>query len=303
MLARLLSLLERPQGSLHHLVDEGSQRVIKSHALNRAALADLFTHKACAVHIPAFCNASQCEALAAEALTLPRRNWTVSHAQRDQEESAVDTLDLPYNVALGEGRLDEYFEQALTATRRWRGSCGSLMNPLDKLRLELDEVWDDGCGVAKDPASKRSLAAGMVRVMSPSYDFNPERNARKRGFIHVDELDLLRPDRGLFSANIYLQQSPAGGELNIWPIAIKSRSDFYRNASMLSLLLVQDEEAQRRLFQSLPPPVTISPKNGDLVIICTQRPHAVKGPLYGGDRVSMQSFIQYTKGQPLRLES
>lgn len=301
ILRRLLRLLERPDGRLDHLVSEGSSRVITSSELSRDALDALFSHQACALHIQGFYPAALCAELAAEALQLPRRNWSVSHAQREQEESAVDTLDLPLNVAIGEGKIESYYQQALNTTRRWRGGATCRLSPLDKLRLELDEVWEDGCGVGKDPKSRRSYAAGMVRVMSPKYHYDP--SAWKRGFIHVDELDILRQDRGLFSANIYLQQAPAGGELNIWPISVRSRVDFYRHARLLSLLLVQDEAAQKELFDSLPPPITISPKAGDLVIICTQHPHAVKGPLYGGDRVSVQSFMQFVRGQPLRLES
>ena len=40
----------------------------------------------------------------------------------------------------------------------------------------------------------------------------------RAGFMHVDELAVLRTDRGVFSANIYLRVPPAGsgGELDIW---------------------------------------------------------------------------------------
>lgn len=44
------------------------------------------------------------------------------------------------------------------------------LGPLDKLRLELDEVWPHGASVTKDP-SGRPFVAGLVRVMVSSTTF------------------------------------------------------------------------------------------------------------------------------------
>jgi hypothetical protein len=118
----------------------------------------------------------------------------------------------------------------------------------------------------------------------------------------VDELAPLDPRRGLFSANIYLAMPPTGGELHIWPVAFKSRWDFYRHASTLSLLTSPDEDSQRRLRLRLPPPLRLRPDPGDLIILCAQRPHAAQGfPI--GVRATLQSFLTHNEGGAITIDN
>lgn len=125
------------------------------------------------------------------------------------------------------------------------------------------------------------------------------------GFIHVDDLAPLSPTQGLFSANIYLGLPPTGGELHIFNLAFWTRWQFYANAQTLSLLTLPDQQAQHLLrskLMKLSPPLKLRPDPGDLVLLCTQRPHAVQGfPL--GSRVSLQSFITHHEGKPLVIDN
>ena len=164
------------------------------------------------------------------------------------------------------------------------------------------------------------LAAGLPRLM-----FGPTR--WPRGFIHVDDLSPLSSSFGTFSANIYLQlpaaqvleeeggqaaaaatpvassssrASSSPGSLLIWPLRWSSSFDFYRNAGTLSCLVTSSPEGQHLLRRSLGPPIVIDPKEGDLVILCAQRPHAAEG-FDHGTRVSVQTFVNF-KGLSSRLE-
>ena len=115
----------------------------------------------------------------------------------------------------------------------------------------------------------------------------------------------------------------AEGGREIWPLYIRSRWDFYRNAGTLAKLLQQDAAAQRALRDKLraagAEPLVVPVEPGDLVLLCAQRPHAVR-PFFGsgdgddgdddaaagggsGARVSVQSFITHEQGRPLVLDA
>lgn len=119
----------------------------------------------------------------------------------------------------------------------------------------------------------------------------------------MDDISPLSPTEGLFSANLYLDMPrTGGGELLIYDVEWTSRWDFYRHAPTLANLTAPGEEGQALLRAKLPPPKVIRPAPGDLILLCAQRPHAVQGfPL--GTRVSIQSFLAYKKGGPLRMDN
>ena len=184
------------------------------------------------------------------------------------------------------------------ATRRFRGEEGQA-SPLDRLRLELDEAHPFGCMVGRDEESRRLRAAGLVRIM---------RRSAAKGLVHMDDVAVLSPELGTFSANIYLQNAAAGGELEIWPVAFYSSEVLEENAAAVALLTTMsgDPYAQRALREHvLPgPPLVISPRPGDLVLLCVQRPHAVRGPLHGSrPRISVQTFVSRAGPRaPLTME-
>tara|TARA_B110000208_G_C11689263_1_gene401664 strand:+ start:54 stop:1109 length:1056 start_codon:yes stop_codon:yes gene_type:complete len=177
-------------------------------------------------------------------------------------------------------------------------SSSLVLTPIDKLRLELDEEWSGGARVGRHAKTGRPLLAGAGRIMYPT-------NRDDRGFCHVDDIAIMSDNHGVFSANVYLETPPqgCGGELHVWPLSIRNRMEFYNHSASLSLLLTQEKWAQEALRRCLPPPVSISPQPGELILICAQRPHAVVG-FDVGRRISMQTFIesQGTK-KSLLLES
>mmetsp|Transcript_13440 Transcript_13440/g.41528 ORF Transcript_13440/g.41528 Transcript_13440/m.41528 type:complete len:134 (-) Transcript_13440:31-432(-) len=124
------------------------------------------------------------------------------------------------------------------------------------------------------------------------------------GFVHVDELAPCSPAKGHFSANVYLRLPEAGGDLELWPLAFKSRWQFYANAHTLSKLVDIDEAAQQELRARLPPPVVVPLAPGDLVLLSVQRPHAVRGWRTSCVRASLQSFLNFGgAGERLTLEA
>lgn len=183
------------------------------------------------------------------------KNWKVSTA-RGLESSDVFTLGahVPFNIAASQGDdgIKEYFDNVPTEfreRRRRQNDTTKPLWPLDQLRLELDEIWPHGAGLAKVTRrrGKRgdgdatdatwTMGGGLPRIM-----MGPTRWAK--GFVHVDELAPLSMNSGLFSANIYLQlpstkphnhpneefprKSDRQEVLEIWPLSIMNRWDWYR---------------------------------------------------------------------------
>jgi len=277
------------------------------------------------VHIQGFYPPKAAKEIARRLTQDPARQleWKVSNPQKGLESSDVRTIgSQPYNmVASSRDKAAEeaYFDGALACMRELReGNSSSssttstsssksgqgqepipelpVLGPLDKLRLELDEIFPAGATVTKHPKDGRPFVAGLARVMQ-----GPTQHLE--GFIHVDDIHPISSDEGLFSANLYLELPfTGGGELLIYDVEVRSRWEFYTNASALALLTHPGEAGQDILRSRLPKPKIIKPAPGDLILLSAQRPHAVAGfPL--GTRVSIQSFLSYKKGQPLQLDN
>ncbi|CAB9527203.1 expressed unknown protein (Partial), partial [Seminavis robusta] len=235
------------------------------------------------------------KSLAKEAQRGNGMNWKVS-TSRGLESSDVTTMGehVPYNVANASNDTEAYFDgvrREFQQRRRKQSSVMPTLWPLDQLRLELDEAWTQGAGLARESqGQKRPFGGGLPRVM-----MGPTR--WRKGFVHVDEMGPLNPHQGLFSANIYLQLPSDSNDrkqraLEIWPLGIRNRWDWYRNALLLSGLSSQDPEMQVMLRAKMGEPKSVDVEPGDLVLICTQRPHAAVG-FQQGTRVSLQCFLQY----------
>lgn len=265
----MFAIVEQRYGSMAALTEKVR---IERGPLTTESLRRLFSHETAGLVVEGFIRSP--EALGSRLAGLESvRNWSVS-SSRGLESSDVGTVGLPFNMATG----DEYHASVAAATATLRDLCGG-PTPLDQLRASLDDFW----GASVRRRDGRPMHAGLARVMR-----GPTR--WRDGFVHVDELAPIKKMQGVFSANIYLTMPPEGGGLEIWPVAFRSRWDFYKNAPTLSALTVQDADAQARLRRKLPAPLTLTPKAGDLVLLCVQRPHAVTG-FASGVRVSLQSFL------------
>lgn len=285
-------------------MDTGSAaEVMVRDSLRGPDLQRLFQHQATALHIPNyFPRASAIELgaqLAQQVQDGNARNWKVSTAQ-GLESSDVFTLGahVPYNVAVANQSLEEYYSHVEKEFRQRRrdekSNTAKTLWPLDQFRLQLDEAWPRGAGLARDAEQLENYrGGGLPRVM-----LGPTR--WKRGFVHVDELAPLSPSSGFFSANIYLQLPDTMNTavpqeiLEIWPLALKSKWEWYKNAHTLSALSSQDAEGQILLRKALGEPHRIAVQPGDLILLCVQRPHAAIGFNHEGKRVSLQCFLQYS---------
>ncbi len=267
--------------------------------LTTSALEDLFANRTCALRIPRFATTPTCEELAPWITRGPLRTW-----------GGTDTsygAGIPLNAFSWSLELTEaYFREALPAMRAVRRACAGSMTPIDKLRLELDELWLSGANVSRDNPFRRKMLAGLARVMRP--DGLLEGIAQTEGLVHTDSSHLITEQQGLFSANTYLEVPSRGGELNVFPLAMKQPEHLESLVRVIGFLLqhafddAHRDRVQRQLHALLPAPLTIKPEVGDLVILNTGRLHAVRG-FAKGTRVTLQSFVRHRDGEPLQLFS
>jgi hypothetical protein len=123
------------------------------------------------VHIRGFYPPAACAEVAKVLQRDPSRlrNWKVASPGRGLESSDVATVGLePYNMVASRKDPEAeraYFDGALACMREMRGHEPlPVLSPLDKLRLELDELWPRGATVTKNRQG-RPFVAGLARVM------------------------------------------------------------------------------------------------------------------------------------------
>lgn len=323
-LRRLFQWIEKRYGGAIPMdTGRAGEIIFRSGTFQPDDLIRLTQHEATAMHVAGFYPETAARRLGqqlAMQASNEGRNWKVSTA-RGLESSDVFTIGkhLPFNLVATAATAfpssfatsapsssdsqdanrvqsrQAYFDGVMQELhdRRMDREGQPQLWPLDLLRLQLDEKWPAGAGLARDTHTKQPFSGGLARVMQ-----GPTR--WRKGYIHVDEMSPLQITKGLFSANIYLQLPHAAEAdqdlphpiLQIWPVGVRSRWEWYRNALLWSGLSSQDPEDQMRLRLALGEPLEVSVRPGDLVLICAQRPHCAIG-FTEGVRVSLQCFVQH----------
>lgn len=187
-LRQFFAWLESRFGGLTFDSGEAAEVITKEKYLLGADLERLVRHEATAIHVKEFFPKEAAvelgRRLAKDVEQGKGKNWKVS-TSRGLESSDVSTLGEhpPFNVASAHGKegIDSFFEAVPREMRSRRSLNGQpYLWPLDLLRLQLDEAWPEGAGLARDE-QKRPYSGGLPRVME-----GPTR--WKKGYIHVDEM-------------------------------------------------------------------------------------------------------------------
>ncbi len=252
-------------------------------------LRELFAGKTLAIHISNFYPQVEAQRLSQQ---------LIDHAQFERYFRAPDIGVRRTGMTFFETngsteQLLRYYDEAQPATHALRGACAPLLSPVDKLRLELGDLWLDG--VRSENAHGRPMLAGIGRVFENGFELPPHQDILARDLQDAtlpplnDHQSLLRQ----LSANIYLRPAHQGGQLEIWHLS----------PSLQEQQAIRDNEFQYEGIvdrQNLPDPdVILTPQSGDLVLFDSGHVHAVRA-CEGGPRVSMSLFIGYRgPNQPL----
>jgi hypothetical protein len=282
-------------------IQSDSSDVEVATSLSAAGLTRLFQNETCGLRVPGFADPATCQTIA---------DWMEANCTFEKWEQAStgksDLSDMFYGIGLPVNAIDQsrerciaYFAEALPTIHKIRAAAAGRLAPVDKLRLELDELWNPGATLRVDSTYHRKMLVGLGRLMRP--DGMVGTSTREHGIIHIDAPVRISKAHGLFSANVYLRAPSQGGELNIWgvnpgPVQAPVLEKYLGHAFDPE----HRERTQDELRRRLPAPRVVKIQPGDLVIINAGRPHAVRG-FAEGTRITLQSFIEHVRGEPLRL--
>ena len=167
---------------------------------------------------------------------------------------------------------ERYLANALSQTREQRKRFfAPLVPPIDRLRLDLDELWLPGASAGR--LGGRLMVPGTLRFYWPDDRMSP----------HVD--GVAPPLGGLcawrrLAANVYLQIAGDGGALELWTRDL--------SAADLERCRLPDWGLDREKIG--PADCVIDPAAGDLVIFDSGRVHAVT-KITSGWRITASCFI------------
>ena len=226
-------------------------------------------------------------------------NWYIGDVKKQYKQSDVEVFGTPFNLAVKNNKSwENYFLGAKKLSDELRDLSHPNQYPLDKFRLEIDEIWPDGMITNTFQGAK--MVPGLVRVMHEKI----QKSADIPLSCHVDSVPILLKNKGKFSVNIYLKTPSVGGNLYIWDTKLSGLKEFFSKWYVVNNFFMQsnylDEEIQRSFQSMLPKPKEIRIEQGDVVLLNTGRPHAITS-FSGGPRVSLQAFITYEKDKTLKI--
>jgi hypothetical protein len=267
--------------------NRNNHKVAKVDQLSTDVLRSFVQNELCAIHVPLYCDPYLCRQLGEWFAYNPElENYT--HEIRNDDgvkylEYGVERLGVPFNSTYGK-KLDSpektlYYELASKGIRRVREKYAPHLSPIDKLRLELDELWPHGANVAAFEGRKMFVGIGRVMRAETSNiaEFQPHFDAVPQALANL---------QAQYAANIYLVMPEQGGELELW------------DAPPLSLDQLENEHVDHDWRSELPSSFLVAPRHGDLIIFNARRPHAIRS-FPDGCRVTLQSFLGLTESQSI----
>ena len=178
--------------------------------LDEAVLTRLIRDEAAIVVVKGYASAAACDRIVNFVRTASSPA-PYTHDIHDKGEVAhlyfgVDRVGTPFNSTLVSEDVararEHYYRDAIPGIRRLRAVTAPELSPINRLRLELDELWPVGAHIASFDG--RSMFVGIVRIMQAASCAGSEL------YPHFDALpSTIERFDGQFSASIF-RDDPAG---------------------------------------------------------------------------------------------
>lgn len=172
--------------------------------------------------------------------------------------------------------LNRYRKFAKVWIKEMRKEVSPFISPIDRLRLELSEVWPSSCNLAEINGHK--LFAGLVRELKAGTYAEPHNDVLSWDLLN----DMKTGITNQLAANVYLETSEKGGELRLWHEWPNSKEEY--NAIRIKDSYGVKEELLNNSY------LEVTPEAGELILFNPTRIHSVE-KIKQGTRLSWSCFI------------
>ena len=239
---------------------------------SQADLLALVRGEILAIRIKEFCPLRTCAALSANILGHPDRK-IYPHAP---EISRV--MDALYESYQNPKKRAEYQDSANWSIQEFRKLSGEYLNPLDHLRILLQDTW--AAGAERQRLNGRPLGYGLAQVFDQGAYALPHQD-----FLRMDEPYDLEAQSLVtqLTALIYVKPAEKGGRLQLW------REHFGHDEFMKR----KNPKSYGLSYDHIPPPaLSLMPEPGELIIADSTKVHAVT-KVIKGHRIAVNCFIGF----------
>lgn len=258
--------------------------IISAKELEEWHLIGLLDHSIDAVIVPNYFLEQECAIISER---IKKSNYFSAYP----DHPSVSRLGQELFECENELELAKQQEDAPILIKEMRRLVHPYISPIDRLRVELDDIWSYGCNLAKLGGKK--VFAGIVREHKEDSPGGPHCDVMAWGFLehYKDKPNIINQ----IAANVYLKTSESGGELVLWD-EWPTQSEYkmaYNTNDPGSFGLDIKKIAQ--------PKLEIRPNQGDLILFNSMRIHAVK-KIKTGVRMTWGCLIGYSRNDnPLVL--
>lgn len=242
-------------------------------SLTQQDLIDLVQGRFFALRVTNYYPNWLCDQLCSKLLKLPEFSRYIRAQNVGVQRTGITFFETKEDPNL----LAKYYEEAQRMSSTLRQTCFPYLSPIDKLRLELEEVWRAGAKL--ENIHGRPMMVGIARMFEDCFELPPHQDVLARD---TSDSPLAGVLHSQLSANIYLREARFGGELEVWGLK-PSEAEFIAHRC---------DELHFDRNQLPPAEVLYKPQAGDLVLFDSSRIHGVR-PSIQGPRISMSCFIGY----------
>lgn len=173
--------------------------------------------------------------------------------------------------------LKKYYNNSISNIVAIRDAFSPYLSPIDKLRLDLQEVWQEGAILGNNKEHRKTFV-GLCRIIEPNKEVLPHQDILKWDTDNKNKFtDILTQ----LAVNIYLKIPEKGGELELWDLELSQKK--YQ-------LLAKGKYGIE--YSLLPEPTNIiKPLLGELILFNSQKIHSIRQG--NTSRITMSCFIGY----------